>query len=527
MSLRINRRHLLRSLCALPLAGWAGGMVNSVLSSIANADEMETLPFSWDGLVARLVEQAKQPFRPIATPLSPAMAGLGYDQHRDIRFRPERALWHNQSVRFEAQFFHPGFLFRTPVSVFELANGAARPIPYDRNLFEFGQIAAPALPEGETAPGFAGFRLHYPLNSPDVFDELIVFLGGSYFRALGRNSLFGLSSRGLAVNTATANGEEFPEWRSFWLERPVPGSDQIRLYAELESPSVNGAFSFTIIPGRNTVVEVEARFFARADIERFGVAPLTSMFMFGENDRAKHDDFRPEVHDSDGLYINTGTGEWLWRPLNNPPKLRVNSYIDNRPRGFGLLQRDRDFDNYQDTEAQYHRRPSVWVEPLDDWGPGSVQLVEIPSPSEIHDNIVAYWVPRDPVMKGQERRFRYRLIWGDMPALGPDLGLVVATRSGVGGYSGTETSDTAIRKFAIDFRGGMLATLDPKTPPEATISVTNGELTHPAIVVSLPNGDWRILFDIRKGSAENVDLRAFLKVGDRALTETWSYQWTP
>jgi glucans biosynthesis protein len=512
---------------ALPLLGWASGMAGTVFPGNVSAQGAETLPFSWDGLVARLVEQSKQPYKPLQSVLSPAMSALGYDQHRDIRFRPDRALWKNQSLRFEGQFFHPGFLFRTPVSIFEVTNGTARPIGYDRSLFDIGPVAAPALPEGETAPGFAGFRLHYPLNSPDVFDELIVFLGGSYFRALGRNSLFGLSARGLAVNTATANGEEFPEWRSFWLERPVPGSDQMRLYAELESPSVTGAFAFTITPGRNSVVDVEARLFARADIERFGVAPLTSMYLFGENDRSQHDDFRPEVHDSDGLYINTGTGEWLWRPLNNPPKLRVNSYIDNRPRGFGLLQRDRDFNNYQDAEAQYHRRPSVWVEPLDDWGPGSVQLVEIPSPSEIHDNIVAYWVPGSPVLKGQERRFRYRLIWGDTPALGPDLGLVVASRTGVGGYSGNETSDPTIRKFVVDCRGGMLATINQKTVIEASVTVINGELTHPPVVVPLPDGAWRMLFDVRRGSAENVDLRAFLKIGDRTLTETWSYQWTP
>lgn len=515
----MNRRRFLAlygALAMLPLVG------QSVL-----ADDVAALPFSWDGLVARMAEQARQPYKPVATPLSPTMAALGYDQHRDIRFRPDRSLWRNQNLRFEAQFFHPGFLFRTPVRVFEVVNGTALPIGYDRAMFDVGPVAAATLPEGETAPGFAGFRLHHPLNSPDVLDELVVFLGGSYFRALGRNSLFGLSARGLAINTATANGEEFPEWRGFWLERPTPGNDQIKLYAELESPSINGAFAFTIRPGEQTVIDVEARLFARADIERFGVAPLTSMFMFGENDHANHDDFRPEVHDSDGLYINTGTGEWLWRPLNNPQKLRVNSFVDEHPRGFGLFQRDRDFDHYQDMEAQYHRRPSLWVEPLDDWGAGSVQLVEIPSPSEIHDNIVAYWVPKDPFLKGQDRRYRYRLIWGDHPVSGPDLAVVVATRTGKGGYSGTEANDPEIRKFAVDFRGGMLDTLAAGTVPEAVLTINNGESTHVPVVLRLPNGDWRMLCDIRKGAAENVDIRAFLKVSDRALTETWSYQWTP
>lgn len=519
---KFNRRRFLAwsgAVAAIPVIAGRGWL--------AQAQEAQATPFSWDGLVARVAEQARQPFRPTQS-LPPAMSALTYDQYRDIHFRTDRALWKNQSLRFQAQFFHPGSLFKTPVNVFEVANGTAQPVAYDRNMFDFGAVATPALPPTEIAPGFAGFRLHYPLNSPDVFDELLVFLGGSYFRGLGRNSLFGLSARGVAINTATANGEEFPEWRSFWLERPVPGSDRMTLYAELESPSLTGAFAFTINPGENSVIDVDSRFFARNDIERFGVAPLTSMFMFGENDRVNHDDFRPEVHDSDGLYINTGTGEWLWRPLNNPgKKLRVNSFVDQNPRGFGLLQRDRDFEHYQDAEAQYHRRPSVWIEPLEQWGEGAVQLVEIPSPSEIHDNIVTYWIPKDPFLKGQERRFSYRMIWGDHPVAGPDLGRVVATRTGKGGNSGAEANNGDIRKFVVDFRGGMLETLDAATQPEAIMTVSNGDITHPPVVIRLPNNDWRMFCDVRRGQGEDINIRAFLRVGDRALTETWSAQWTP
>ena len=221
---------------------------------------------------------------------------------------------------------------------------------------------------------------------------MVTFLGASYFRGLAKGQKYGLSARGLAINTAEMIGEEFPIFKEFWLQKPKTKDKVITLYALLDSKSVSGAYRFEIIPGANTIMNIEAHLFPRENIQKIGIAPLTSMFLFGENNKNDFDDFRLEVHDSDGLLVHNGHGEWLWRPLDNSKKLRISSFVDNGVKGFGLLQRDRDLSNYQDFEANYQSRPSAWVEPLENWNDGYVQLVEIPSRQEIHDNIVAYWV---------------------------------------------------------------------------------------------------------------------------------------
>src|SRR5205085_6387853 len=157
---------------------------------------------------------------------------------------------------------------------------------------------------------------------------------------------------------------------------------QVTVYALLESQRATGAYRFDIVPGAETVVRVQARLYLRAaatQVATLGIAPLTSMFFSGEN-QPRRGDFRPEVHDSDGLQVATGDGEWLWRPLQNPARMTVTSFAVRELRGFGLMQRDRTFSSYEDTEARYERRPSAWVRPLSDWGPGRVELVQLPTP---------------------------------------------------------------------------------------------------------------------------------------------------
>lgn len=491
-----------------------------------------------EALFAHVTERARQlasePYQAPQSPLPEALANLSYNDYRDIRFRQEHALWRGDRL-FEVQFFHPGFLYDVPVDIHVLKDGRIEELRFDPDMFRYDDDTAPlrdALAGIDPEKlGFAGFRLHYPLNTPDYKDEFVVFLGASYFRVIGRGQDYGLSARGLAVDTATQGGEEFPSFREFWLVRPEPNASQMTLFALLDSPSVTGAYRFVIHAGHNAVVDVEARLFARNDVGKLGVAPLTSMFMHGENSVGGNDDFRPEVHDSDGLLMHTSRGQWIWRPLSNPPELNVTQLRDSMPRGFGLMQRDRDFEHYLDMEADYHQRPSLWVEPIEgDWGEGGVELVEVPTETEIHDNIVAYWVPDAPFLAGESRRYVYRLsTHGEPPLHQHRLGRVIRTRSGWGAIPGQPNPPThdALRQFIVGFKGGVLAGLDPSQPVQAKLTTSAGEISE-LQVHKLPDGEtWRASFKLAPQDGQLADMQLHLTLRGEPLTETWSYIWNP
>jgi glucans biosynthesis protein len=342
--------------------------------------------FNFADVHRRAAGLAKQTFEDSKREIPAFLRDLSYDQYQDIRFRPEKALWRNEGLPFEVRFAHLGFLFLWPVKINVVENGEVKPVAYSNDYFDYGHNKVPADLPADL--GFAGFRLLYPLHQDGRYDEVAVFLGASYFRAVGQNQGFGISARGLAIDTGLPKAEEFPFFREFWIEKPARDATDITVYALLDSQSATGAYRFVIKPGLATICEVKAHVFMRQKVQKLGIAPLTSMFFHGELTDRFMDDFRPEVHDSDGLLLETGNGEWLWRPLVNPRRLNVSSFQDTNPKGFGLLQRDRDFSNYQDLEALYQRRPSAWIEPVGEWGKGVVQLIEIPSSAERYDNIV-------------------------------------------------------------------------------------------------------------------------------------------
>jgi glucans biosynthesis protein len=465
--------------------------------------------------------------RPYAAPAKTApasIAHLGWDQFQSIRFRPERALWAGDSLKFQLQFFHLGMQFRRSVRMHEVVDGVAREIAYDPAMFDLAKsgLDASALPHDL---GFAGFRIAF---APDFQRDVAAFLGASYFRAVGGTMQYGLSARGLAVDCGLARPEEFPDFTAYWFERPAPGAQTLIVYALLDSPSVAGAYRFEITPGEPLVMRVDAAIYPRKAIERLGVAPLTSMFLTAPYDRRVSDDWRPSIHDSEGLSLWTGGGEWIWRPLANPPAVRVNTFADRNPHGYGLLQRDRNFDHYQDDGVWYDRRPSVWVEPLAGWGAGTVDLLEIPIAHESFDNVVAFWNPGTPVAKGNEYLYAYRLHWGSKMPAGPTLAHTAATWSGIGGQVGGKRKHFS-RRFAVDFAGGELASLPADAKVESVITLSRGtaELVSARPLASI-NG-WRAMFDVRPAdaSAQPIDMRLFLRVGERALTETWIYQWAP
>lgn len=482
-------------------------------------------PFSFDALSEEMRKAAGENWHE-AEKIEGALAGLDYDAYQRIRFRPDHARWQDEGQEFRLHAFHLGWLFKEPVHIFEIVEGRAQPMDFTTHDFEYGGNVSEQIPEDTPMPGVAGFRLHNPLNRADIFDELIAFLGASYFRALGRGTVYGLSARGLAVNTAMQGGEEFPRFTDFWIERPMPGANTITVYAALDSKSVTGAYRFVITPGEDTEMEVTARLFLREKTDQIGIAPLTSMYLFGGADPRGFDDFRASVHDSEYLVLNTRGGETFLRALNNPPRL-ASSYLGaENPLSFGLIQRSRDFDDYLDAQAHYERRPSLMVEPIGDWGKGTVRLVEIPSKLEGNDNIVAFWVPDGTFDKGAALEYGYRLLWGMAPKgdRSVDRARVLRTRVGEGGVAGVEQkSDT--RKFVIDFEGGVLSSLPADAVLVPQVSSGRGEITQAIVSKVSGTNIWRLVIEAKTDPGNVAELKAALTGYGQTLTETWLYQW--
>jgi glucans biosynthesis protein len=475
--------------------------------------------FGFDDVALRAKQLAAASYKKPDVNLPKELQELSYDQYRDIRFKPDRAWWRGAKLPFELTFFHQGLYYNYPVQLHEIAPDGVRDIRFDPDLFDYG--ANSLDPKALRGLGYAGFRVHYSINSPKYKDEVLVFLGASYFRALGRGQRYGLSARGLAIDTALMSGEEFPRFTEFWIERPEPQARELRLYALLDSPRASGAYRFVLKPGADTVLDVRAQIYLRQNVAKLGIAPLTSMFYFGENHRIGIDDFRPEVHDSDGLSIQNGTGEWIWRPLVNPKRLLVTSFAVTNPLGFGLQQRDRSFSDYEDLEARYETRPSVWIEPKGKWGTGRIELVQIPTPDETNDNIVAFFAPDTSPVPQQPLDIEYRMLWQKETEVRPSLAFVAQTRRGHGYIRKPDDSISLI----VDFEGPTLRKLAPETPVQGVVnSDPNIDVIETNAYRNDVTGGWRLAIRIRRQDEKKPgELRAFLRNGGTTLSETWSY----
>jgi periplasmic glucans biosynthesis protein len=486
-----------------------------VLSALAGP---AAFAFGFEDVAQRARELADQPYKPPVIRIPKELRELDYDQYRDIRFRPEKAIWRAEKLPFELMLFLQGRAVSEPVEINIVEPSGERALAFDPGLFDFGKnrIDAAKLRELD----FNGFRVHFAVNRPGYKDEVLVFQGASYFRALGKGQSYGLSARGLAVDTAAATGEEFPRFVEFWIERPRGSAGSLVVHALLDSKRVAGAYRFVLTPGAETTMQVTARLFLREKIAKLGLAPLTSMYAFGEN-QPGHDDFRPEVHDSDGLSIQSAEGEWVWRPLVNPKRLLVTSFAMTSPRGFGLMQRDRSPTSYEDPEALYERRPSAWVEPVGNWGNGRVELVQIPTPDETNDNIVAYWVPQIVPVPGKAFDFSYRIHWQTAGTLPADKGWVVQTRRGRGFV---KRPDGDIN-FVVDFDGPPLRGLAAGEALEPVVWVdANAEVRERNLFRNPVSGAWRMTVRIKRSdAAKPVELRAYLKQQQSTVSETWSY----
>lgn len=484
-------------------------------------------PFGYDDVVKRAHELSGAPYDAALPALPPSIANLDFDAWRDIRFRPDKALLGQQNGNFRLELFHLGHLYKRPVVVNVLRDGIPAPIPYAPNLFDYGRIKVDGnLPINL---GFAGFRLRFPINAPHVWDEVIAFLGASYFRFLGRSQRYGLSARGLAIGADLRLNEEFPYFREFWIDTPSPTADRVVIYALLDGESATGAYKFELVPGQETYIDVTVTLYARKAAPALGLAPLSSMFFVGKNDHRFADDFRGELHDSDGLLMHTGAGEWIWRPLHNPPSPMVSVFLDTNPRGFGLLQRDRNFSDYQDLDLAYELRPSYWIEPHAGWGEGRVELLELPTGDETNDNIVVAWSPKAGLDQAQSLAYGYRITTLMLDQSLTPTGRTVGTfRVAPRALGAAESPPPGATRFLIDFSGGDLSyyMIDPSMV-ETVATTSNGRVLRTFLTPNAHVRGFRAGVDVVVDPGQSGDLRVFLRSGKKALTETWTFPWKP
>ena len=475
-------------------------------------NELESKPFSRDTVIENARQLAEQPFKkPVSAPEE--LKNLDYSTYRQINFQQNAAIWGGTPTRFSVQLFAPGFLYQDLIDIDVVENGESFPVELSENSFSVpnDDIGKKIAEVGK----YAGLRLHYPLNSEDHHDEFIVFQGASYFRIVSQGQLYGISARGLAIDVAQPTGEEFPLFKKFWIERPSSKQNAIVVHALLDSKSITGAYRFGIHPGAPSRVDVDAILFPRADIKHAGLAPLTSMFMHGGMDRPDQLDYRPAVHDSEALQMLNGQGERLWRPLINPQTLQVSAFIDENPKGFGLIQRHRDFNYYQDLEAKYHQRPSAWVKPAGDWGKGQVELVEIPSASEENDNIVAYWKPADGLKKGEPFKFSYTLISPDDVPADMNETRIVGSASGLKLFDGN-------KEVLIDYSNISSEDLDQI---EVIASISQGKIMESRIEANPHINGARVFITFDAEDADVAELRVQLNKHDVNAAPTWLYRW--
>lgn len=514
-----------RTLMTSALAGLVGSRLALVPAPAAAQEAApEPGPFGFETVVGRARAAATQPFERPVLELDGPFAGIRYDQYRAIRFRDEERLFGGDGMGgFQMDLMPPGFYYGDRIEVNIVAGDTAEALPFSTRFFHFHPRYFPwedgrAPEDVSTGLSFSGIRFRHPINRPGVWDEVAVFQGASYFRAVARDTFYGLSARGLAIGSGGPDPEEFPLFTAFWVYEPGPSDRSLRVMAQLDSDSVAGAFDFTITPGAETVMEIRSVLFPRVEIATAGIAPLTSMYYFGPDRRTHVDDFRDAVHDSAGLRIVNGRGERIWRPLRNPAVVESSAFLDDNPRGFGLVQRPRDFTHFRDAEAHYEQRPSAWVEPADDWGPGHVMLVEIPSTEEIMDNIVAFWRPAAPLAAGSEHRFDYRLSWCAEPQEPLPLARVIASR---GGQAVIEEQRPE-RLMVVDFDLGMInfATVEPK------VAASAGTVTGVGIT-PLPGGNIaRVGFHFHPHDHSEIEFRLVLESEGEIASETWVCRWT-
>ncbi len=520
MMMTLSRRALIECLGALATAVLAAPMAQA--QQTVATEPLANAKFGYSDVVRKARDLGMAGYDNSPPALPDTLAKLDAEAYRDIRFRPEKALLNSPTSPFRAQMIHLGPVYKRPATVNTIRDGVPTSVPYSAALFDYGKTKFERpLPVNL---GFAGFRLSYPLNDPRAQDELAAFMGGNTFRLLGRNQRPGLTAQGLSLGAGGTEPEEMPHFREFWIEQPNNG-DRVTLYALLDSPSATAAYQFIVYPATETVIEVTVTLFPRKALTRVGIAPLSSMFLSGENDRRVSADFRPERHDSDGLLMQTGAGEWIWRPLRNPVQPTTSGFLDTNPRGFGLLQRDRNFEHFQDLDQSYESRPSYWIEPRGDWGDGRIELVERPASDDTGTNITAFWTPRNPLEAGQHQTWSYRIRTTSAESKLHPAGRVLNTFiTPATAGNGREAPPAGTRRFVVDLTGGNLSYFF-SAPDQVKLVATAsaGKIVQTALTPHPRIEGFRATLDVALMAGQSGDLQLHLKAGNRAVSETWTY----
>ncbi len=503
-----------RDFLKLALGGALAAAGASLESARASAEPLgPPSPFAPANVLDMAHGLAKSPFKEPKSTLPDVFSNLTFEQYSAIRRKPGTAVWGDEKVGFALEPLHRGFIFATPVQLYVVENGQARRLVYDRNAFDFGKLQLPSdLPD----LGFSGLRV-LKAASGEGWQDLAIFQGATFFRSLARGQGYGVEARGLSIRTGDAQGEEFPLFRALWIEKPSPASGALIIHALLDSASLTGAFHFTLRPGDATIIDTELTLVTRVAVDHLGLGAMTATYVFGPLDHRHSDDVRPAVYDIGGLQILTGPGEWLWRPIAARDTLQISAFGDLNPRGFGLLQRARVFDDFDDDDNHWEMRPSLWIEPIGDWGEGELLLIEIPSDSENNDNVIAQWRPKAGLAEGATVSFAYRQFWCWTPPARPGLATVVSSRAGKLGKR---------RRFIVEFVADLFA--DPLKAAQVTASIeaAQGQIVATRLFPYHDRRSIRVVFDLDPGSESYSELRLVLKTGGQPVSETWLYRWT-
>ena len=467
-------------------------------------------------LVVEFARQlARRPFMAPAADLPDSLRNLSFEQYQSVRMRRKDRVWEGEGRGFVIEPLLRGFVYQNRVTLYIVEDGTIRRLTYDPSRFDFGSLQPPT----EAGLDFSGFKVLFRDRGADATREIAGFQGASFFRGLAKGQVAGVLARGLTLRPAEASGEEIPLFRAFWIERPSSLSDEIVAHALLDSDNVCGAYRFTIRPRDETIIDVEGTIFARNTLDHVGYAGAAGMFLFGPASHRIDDDVRPAAHDADGLQLHTGSDQWIWRPLTNPEALQISVFVDQNPKGFGLLQRQRDFASFQDEEKAFERRPSLWVEPIGDWGQGAVQLLEIPSNNETNANILTYWRPKASIPANSQANFAFRQYWAFEPPDRPGNATVAMTRTGRG-TSGTR------RRFLVDFTSRKFTNMAAIAEITADASAAKGKILDLRLIPHIDRNVLRVSFELDPGGETLCELRLALMESGKPVSETWLYRWT-
>jgi glucans biosynthesis protein len=473
-------------------------------------------PFSRDVVVEVAQALAAKPYGAPPTDLREPFASLTYEQFVGIKMKPGAAIWSGENRGFTIEPLHRGHIFTAAVDLYFVDNGAALRFGYDQARFDYGGLKVPEkLPD----LGYSGFRvLHSQSGAAEA--EVAIFQGASFYRAVARGQNLGVTARALSIRTADPHGEEFPAFRSFWIEKPAPGDNALVIHALVDSPSVAGAYRFTLRPGEATIIDTEATLFPRTSVDHYGLAGFAAASLYTPLDRRRADDLRPMVAAVNGLQMLTGKNEWLWRPVSNRENLQFSSFVDANPKGFGALVRNRDISAYQDDDQHWERRPSLWIEPLGDWSEGAINLLEIPSESENNENIVAYWRPKASLFGGAQMSFAYRQFWCWEPPARPPLAMATDARSG-------RALGSKLRRFIVVFSGDVLSDPQKTAHLSAALTTSPGSATNIRTFLNPLAKTCRVVFDVDPAGEAYCEMRLVLNSDETPISETWLYRWTP